>query len=653
MLKKLNVRPPWKDAPPIISTRTFNFILKQIAMSDWPNAGEQAEEILQFMLEECVKRPKIRPDVITLNSVLQAYSKQGTKRNAKAAEKLFDQWQKTYFQEQRLVRQNVDRISYNTVLSAHVRAKNVQAAIEVFNSLQKRHEEEVQKAKKKNSKMQQTQQKDKDNAYLYKPDVVSFATMLRGYAQEGRVEDAQALFDRMQTESPHNLPAPTLECYNELLYAYSNSNRPEQAQKFLKSWIDKKEPLYNTTAAVPRPDSRSYNVVLYSIAKKNPDAASFARALRLLDSMPVRDAVSYTTLINIACRLRSGMVGGGGGNYRNGPLESAKRALQRAWSDPDINIDAAFISNVLYSLASCREDQDTPVFCETLVADMNARQIPATMSVYNALIYAWSKSGDRKAAKRVVQILTELENHPNLHPDIKTYTNVLDCLAKSRWDHYDNKNDYSLNQAVEIWNRLQQKGPAPTVQTYTAMAQNYARSKLPFKAVKAAELLKQIKQEAADNSNTNAAVVRPTIVLYNAILNAAEHTDASDRYAVEEALKVACLTFDEVRSSPTRASSSSSALQVPIRANHVTYGTFLGALSSLMPAATRREIVELVFKRCCLEGQCSRLVLKKLQRAVENPTQYRVLLEQHAEDQLPTSWTCNVHEARARELPTR
>lgn len=628
VLKKLNVSPPWKDKAPIISTRTFNYILKQIAMSAWPNSGEIAEEILQFMLEECVKgRPKIRPDAFTLNTVLQAYSKQGTKCSAKAADKLFDAWQT--FHEQRLLRQNVDRISYNTVLSAHVRAKSFPAAQEIFNSLQKRHEVEI---KKKNIKTQ------KD---AYRPDVVSFATLLRGYAQEGRLEDAEVLFERMQKGESQLLPSPTLECYNELLYAYSNSNRPEQAQKFLKSWIDKKEPQADWTV---RPDARSYNIVLYSIAAKNPvDAASFARALRLVDSMPVRDAVSYTTLINIACRLRTGNVGSGGGN-RNGPLESAKRALQRAWSDSDILIDAAFISNVLYSLAGCREDQDTPVFCETLVADMNARQIPANMSVYNALIYAWSKSGDRKAAKRVVQILTELENHPNLHPDIKTYTNVLDCLAKSR-DYYHDY-DYSLNQAIEIWNKLQQNGPAPTVQTYTAMVQNYARSKLPFKAIKAAELLKQLKQEAD---------VRPTIVLYNAILNAAEHTDASDRYAVEEALKVACLTFDEIRSSPARAAAAAAlhVVQQPIiKANHVTYGTFLGALTSLMPAATRREIVELVFKRCCLEGQCSRLVLKKLKRAVESPTQYRSLLEHHVEDQLPTSWTCNVHEARAREIPT-
>lgn len=98
-------------------------------------------------------------------------------------------------------------------------------------------------------------------------------------------------------------------------------------------------------------------------------------------------------------------------------------------------------------------------------------------------------------------------------------------------------------------------GPAPTVQSYTALIMNYARSRLLDKGVKAANVLTRMKQ----------AGIRPNLISYNAVLNACEHTDSSDRTAAEEGLKAACLTFDELRSSS-------------VKANHVTYGSFLGTI---------------------------------------------------------------------------
>merc|ERR1712070_750411 len=142
----------------------------------------------------------------------------------------------------------------------------------------------------------------------------------------------------------------------------------------------------------------------------------------------------------------------------------------------------------------------------------------------------------------------------------------------------------------------------------------------------------------------------------------------------EQALKVACLVFDELRS------------DTKVRANHVTYGTFLGVIGRFMPdhasssspssspsddgnnggddsssttstateksSSQRDQMVELVFQRAKQQGLVSKLVLKKLHLATASNSNgvqyYEHLLEGYTENSLPTSWTCNVREQKAR-----
>ena len=81
----------------------------------------------------------------------------------------------------------------------------------------------------------------------------------------------------------------------------------------------------------------------------------------------------------------------------------------------------------------------------------------------------------------------------------------------------------------------------------------------------------------------------------------------------------------------------------------------MGVLANLMPSwKAREEIVELVFKRCSMEGQVSPLVLKKLKLATAGSQQatYMKLTKGLAETpaKLPSEWTRNVIESKARRI---
>ena len=577
VLKDIRVKPPWKT--PIISTLTFNFVLRNLLASSTtvPDSVERAHNILRYMIDS--GREEIKPDLVSLNTVLAIYSKNSSlkrKQIAKRADELRREWEDLH--KRGLVEDNTDRISLNTVMSAFVRAGSISDARRIFGVLRARYQE------------------TKDEAI--KPDAVSYGTMLRGYSSQGRAQDAEDLFQNMKKDGP----PPTVECFNELLYSFAKSPLPGRAEEFLKVWSD-------DTDEVVRPNIRSYNTVLHALSK-NQDPSSILRAERLLNRMPARDATSYTTYINLCCRLPGHMA-----------LDATDRALQKASRDNDITMDSSFIANVLYSLSSC-DDRDTLPYAESLVERLvNSGQQPNIL-VYNALLHCWAKSGDRDAGNRANAILAKIREDPSLKPDIKTYTNVLASFTA--------RDPEDIRKAEDIVAQMEREGPKPTTQTYTTLIQNYARSRLPFKAVKAAEVLTRMKESGISDA-------QPSIVTYNAVLNAAEYTDGSDFNVREEALKVACIAFDEIRNST-------------IQANHVTYGTFLGVLTNLMTAETRHDIVSLVFKRCCLDGQVSYLVLKKLKTAVVSLEHYQELLMGHNESRLPDSWTCNVQEVRAREI---
>ncbi|KAL7576413.1 hypothetical protein ACA910_018217 [Epithemia clementina (nom. ined.)] len=565
-----------------MSTKACNAALLQVAKSNVPQKGEIAVRLLRYMIDQGGSRSDVKPDLLSLNTVLAALSRSASPSQlpqiSKLADDVFQEWKDLYHSGK--VDLNVDIISFNSLLAIHTRAKNLKRAQEIFSEMK-------------------VQDGDCNQAVL--PDAISCATLMHGYALEGNVLKVESLLQEMR-KADH--VSPTTVCLNELLYAYSRSRTPGRAEEFLKDWLEDKERWQ------VRPDVRSFNVVLHSLSLDSRPGA-LTRAERLFNRMPKHDTVSYNTLVSTYCSRLSGRVA----------VEFTEKAVNKAWLDADLEFDGPFISSLLYSLASV-EAKEMPQCAERLVEAAIQRGIELNVDVYNALIYCWSKSGDYEAAKKARQIFASLEKNPKLKPNVKTYTNVLDCFAKSR-------EVISLDFAVQMIQKMEQNGPKPNVFAYTALIQNYAKSRLPYKALEASKILQKMKTSKNPE-------VWPNIITYNAVLNAAEHSDSSGGAATEEALRVACVTFEEIRTSP-------------LTANHVTYASFLGVLGKLMPSSARQEIVGLVFRRACKEGQVSPLVLRKLKQAVGTGQQFLSLMEGYDEESIPDSWKANVRENRARD----
>lgn len=521
--------------------------------------GEDARNVLLYMLNS--KDVSLAPDTLCLNTALRAMRYEGEKAN-----ELLREWSDWY--KQGLVAYQADTVSYNTVLAAV--SYNTQLAKEVF----------------------------RDLLTYSQPDEVSYATLLRSHATKGNIEATRELLDELLDSEVD----PSHACLDQILFAYSQAHQPDQALEFLNEW----KQIAQGDASVPPPRTESYNIVLYAFCQHDLEQAG-----EFLGQMALRDPVSYTTYIGACCRLMSG-----------------EDALSRvpglvAEANRYVHVDEVFLANVIFSLATIAGTPGVPQLAELLVATSIERDIRPDVTVYNALIHCWAKSGEPEAADRVGKILAELEKSKTPKPNIKTYVSVLDCLARSR---------RSLREAEALVYRMEQDRdtPRPNVQAYTSLIQNYSRSRSPHKAKQAYSILCRMKKQQG-------AETLPNVITFNAVLNAAEHTDPTDTGIREEALRIACETFDTVR-------------RDNLTPNHVTYGTFLGCLGKLMPSNDERdEMVTLVFRKCAAEGMVSRLVLQKLQFAT-TPSRYQELLESRLPNDLPASWTCRVQDVKARHF---
>jgi len=390
-----------------------------------------------------------------------------------------------------------------------------------------------------------------------------------------------------------------------------------------------------------RPDTYTYNTVIDVLAKSGErDAAEKAtellKRMEYLYKVQGRDEVkpdkfTYTSVINAWSKSRE------------------KGAARRA-------------EQLVFDLIK-GDDGD--------YAD-NDRIVKLDSSIYNALINCWAKSGEYGAEERAEEILHTMEKRHEMYqdedirPNVRTYTSVIDALANANSNNYipttmtatgEGTSSHPkmeklspAKRALDILNRMESlyeqtrnRSIRPNIRTYTAVITCWARSSERGKALVARDILKRMEEQYFTHGNNGA---RPNIYAYNAVLNACGYTptmspddsDDDDDYGdtvgnqdeVEQAFRVACQTFDDVR----RAKG--------LYPSHVTYGLFLGVCSHLMPKSdVRNDLVEKVFRRCCIDGQVGDLVLRRLKQAA-SPDLYERLLQGETEDDLPSKWTRSV-----------
>lgn len=170
------------------------------------------------------------------------------------------------------------------------------------------------------------------------------------------------------------------------------------------------------------------------------------------------------------------------------------------------------------------------------------------------------------------------------------------------------------------------------------MSLAWARSLHYGKAERALNWLREMQKRYQAGEHPH---LRPNVVAYNAVLNACAYTSGNDVPEQNRAMEIAHKILKELEQSRHG------------NPDQVTYGTFLKVCHNQMPDShTRRQIVEVLFRKCCKDGQVGNLVIQQLQ-TMASPDLYEQLVGRSIEDDivmedLPEDWWRNVVEGKWR-----
>lgn len=533
-------------------------------------------------------------------------------------------------------------------------------------------------------------------------------------AAPARAQENIDRLERLLEETGDESYRPGAAMYNSLVRAHAKSGRKDaakRAEKVLESMRKAQDD--GKDAAGMRPDATTYTAVIDALARSTArDAPVRAEKIlfRMMDEAeeaakceaaglpsPEGGAIVPTSITCDAVLNAWARRGSREGAERAEKILARMEALKDKGAEgsgasirPTAYSYATVISAWAHSRGGAEAAEKAEAVMEKMLKDWSKRgndesAVRPNAVVFNAVIDAWSRSGDPRAGTKAVELLDRMErlhekeggDDDDLRPDVITYNSVINA-----WSGTAGCAD-AAKSAEEVFRRLESDESAqPNTRTYNSLLKAWGKSRLPGAAAHVDEILQNMIDAAGSGSDVRPDVIsfstaldawakskevgkarrarsildrmvefhmknavddsaKPNAVCYNAVLNAcAFSASAPDPDERKHALSTAVSTFNDCRTAGFAKPDS------------VTYGTMLKCVANLVPVGDMKDrMAAQLFGKCRDDGLVSRMVLAEVQRAVsaEAATDLLQSSKAHLEvSDLPSEWTRNVTEKKAR-----
>jgi len=300
---------------PTINRYNFNIIINELANEGKPWAAQAAEEILDCMIHCHVSTyPQLKPNIETINACMNAWasssgssannvissgsgsgigssnnnhnnndnneSDEGMNRDyfssAERAEGILKKLNELQMNEGLLLDVTPDVVSYNSIVKAYANSGNAKKAEEVLNI------------------MEDLYQSTGDTKI--RPDIISFSSVLNAFAKAAKYDQsasrtAERILMRMIKEQRarvdgNDSPIVNVWCFNSVLNAYAAQGAGLRAILLLQLMEDMAKRDGNDLV---RPDTYSFNTVLKALANSK-ERGSINKAMQILLEMEERSA---------------------------------------------------------------------------------------------------------------------------------------------------------------------------------------------------------------------------------------------------------------------------------------------------------------------------------------------------------------------------
>eukprot|EP00986_Skeletonema_menzelii_P016391 scaffold14433_cov156-Skeletonema_menzelii.AAC.2 len=654
---------------------SYSGVISCIAKSKRSTDIKRAEDILHQL-----DKHNVAPDNVIYNQVINIHSKSGAKGSAKRCEKLLTVMHG-------LANDGNDKVApdvrtYNLVLSAWANEEGPEEAEQVLQRL--------------------------ESHKSINPNSISYITCMDAYAKVGDAHNSLRVLSMMEKsfEKGNKNAKPTRRAYTSALNALAKSGRGDAGSR-AEALVASMEKLYSAGDKEMKHDTTTYNILI------NCHKSSATRAEKVLYKMGKRDVVSYTSVINaystqggenaakraqsLLDEMQNDSVEPNAQTFngaitawsRSGSSTAAKKAegLLKKMEELQIKPSAKVYTSVISAWSKSNEP-GAALRAEILLKVMQAmykkgnRTMKPNCFTFTAVITAWARSGEKDAGERAEKLLDRMiqlyqdGKDDDVKPNVFTLTAVVDAYARAggrdaatmasnvvrKVDPLIKPSHATYNCLMKAWSNSQERGAArmaesilrkledeyqrgnkimqPTIITYSSCINAWAKSTDQGKAKRAHAVLVRMKQMY------EAGVIdsMPNTVAYTAVINACA-TTYGDQLEKEEAFKIAYSIFKELSES-NHASP-----------NHVTYSTFLRAISKLMPEGEKKDaLVSSTFRLCIRDKLVDYNSLFHMRQAASQQLCSELLggidcsgAKDITVDDLPYSWTSNVQQTARRK----
>ena len=380
-----------------VDARYYNNVMNRIATSGKHNAGQEAERILNQLIDLYKKdtsESTVAPNRNSFNTVIKAYANSGDKDSSMNVQRILIMMEhpESLGLPDSIAKQIIpDKISYTSILNALAIGSSDEGVGE-------RAEELLQQMHDMYNK---SSDDDSDRRKDAKPDTVTYNAVLKVWGKCGHRDSGErsiALLDDMiqRYKDGDSNVIPDDVTYNSVINNIANSKSEDSPRRAIQL-LEEMESSYESGLIKSKPDIISYNSVLKAFAKQG-GYASAKRAEEMLNKLEESydsratniqpDVISYNIVIS-------------------------------AWGG-DANKAVALLDRMRYR------------------TNEGKAQLKPDITTYNSILNAWSQSTDRNApvkALGLLEIMLRLHEggDTSAKPDVQSFTTVINAFSKSKF----------------------------------------------------------------------------------------------------------------------------------------------------------------------------------------------------------------------------
>eukprot|EP00347_Sterkiella_histriomuscorum_P013026 403366299 len=459
------------------TTITFNSLIDCCVRS---GNQDQAWRVLEQMKEKQVK-----PDNYTYSTLFKGIKSENQRQDLEKAFVLYNQLQNSNDF-------TPDEILFNVLLDACINCKQLDRAVELFKQLKPQSQPQIQVSNTDDADNSLSLEDSPDSAknapavvnssnhHFMRPDEISFNTIIKGCAQEKKLQLAFEMFNlmKMQCLKPNDVT------YNSLIDACVRCNRLNSAWQLLS------EMQQNNIV----PDNFTYSTLIKGIRAENQSQNGISnpmdleKAFALLEQMKQSnggvkpDEILYNCLIDACVRFHD--VNRAVAVFQEMQFSNIKPSsvtygiLIKAYGSANQLDNAFFVFKKMKD--NCLIPNSVTYGC-LIDACVKNNQIERAMEVFetmkrdgvqlNTIIFTTLIKGFAKSFKldQALEVYQIMKMDDKIKPNNVTFNSLIDCCIRCN----------SIKKAMEIFEEMKQpiSHTKPDLITYSTMIKGFCREK--------------------------------------------------------------------------------------------------------------------------------------------------------------------------------